>query len=168
MSGGAGDMEEGRLVEVVIDESAAVRRSPEVAHERRVAIHDLIEQNSFRLVDGPSGPYRLRLRMEESRLIFEITAEAAAQGEEGGAERVAVPIQPFRRIIKDYFLVCESYYDAIKTAPPSRIEAIDMGRRGLHDEGSVLLGERLADRVVIDHATARRLFTLLCVLQIRG
>lgn len=155
----------GRLVEVVIEESGAARRSPEVAHERRVAIHDLIEQNSFRLVDGPPGPYRLRLRMEESRLIFEIVG---GDGEAGELERVALPIQPFRRIIKDYFLICESYYDAIKTAPPSRIEAIDMGRRGLHDEGSTLLGERLADKVSIDHATARRLFTLLCVLQIRG
>ncbi|WP_225765842.1 UPF0262 family protein [Inquilinus sp. Marseille-Q2685] len=163
MNRAAGDAEEGRLVEVVIDESAAVRRSPEVAHERRVAIHDLIEQNSFRLVEGPPGPYRLRLRMEENRLIFEV-----ATGTEGEPERVALPIQPFRRIIKDYFLVCESYYAAIKTAPPSRIEAIDMGRRGLHDEGSVLLGERLADRIAMDHATARRLFTLLCVLQIRG
>ena len=163
MSGGAGDTEEGRLVEIVIDESAAVRRSPEVAHERRVAIHDLIEQNSFRLVQGPAGPYRLRLRMEENRLIFEITS-----GQEGEPERVALPVQPFRRIIKDYFLVCETYYAAIKTAPPSKIEAIDMGRRGLHDEGSVMLGERLADRVTIDHQTARRLFTLLCVLQIRG
>lgn len=163
MSGDAGDSEEGRLVEIVIDESAAVRRSPEVAHERRVAIHDLIEQNSFRLVQGPAGPYRLRLRMEENRLIFEITS-----GQEGEPERVALPVQPFRRIIKDYFLVCETYYAAIKTAPPSRIEAIDMGRRGLHDEGSVMLGERLAERIAIDHQTARRLFTLLCVLQIRG
>ncbi|WP_343716220.1 UPF0262 family protein [Inquilinus sp.] len=165
MSGDAGDSEAGRLVEIVIDESAAVRRSPEVAHERRVAIHDLIEQNSFRLVRGPPGPYRLRLRMEENRLIFEI---ASGQGPDGEPERVALPVQPFRRIIKDYFLVCETYYAAIKTAPPSRIEAIDMGRRGLHDEGSVLLGERLADRIAMDHATARRLFTLLCVLQIRG
>jgi uncharacterized protein (UPF0262 family) len=163
MSGAAGDAEEGRLVEVVIDESAAVRRSPEVAHERRVAIHDLIEQNSFRLVQGPAGPYRLRLRMEENRLIFEISS-----GTEDEPERVALPVQPFRRIIKDYFLVCETYYAAIKTAPPSKIEAIDMGRRGLHDEGSVMLGERLADRIEIDHQTARRLFTLLCVLQIRG
>lgn len=165
MSGDAGDSEEGRLVEIVIDESAAVRRSPEVAHERRVAIHDLIEQNSFRLVQGPAGPYRLRLRMEENRLIFEITA---GEGAEGEPERVALPVQPFRRIIKDYFLVCETYYAAIRTAPPSKIEAIDMGRRGLHDEGSVMLGERLADRIAIDHQTARRLFTLLCVLQIRG
>ena len=165
MSAAAGDSEAGRLVEIVIDESAAVRRSPEVAHERRVAIHDLIEQNSFRLVQGPAGPYRLRLRMEENRLIFEITS---GQGPDGEPERVALPVQPFRRIIKDYFLVCETYYAAIKTAPPSRIEAIDMGRRGLHDEGSVMLGERLADRIAIDHATARRLFTLLCVLQIRG
>lgn len=163
MNRAAGDAGRARLVEVVIDENAAIRRSPEVAHERRVAIHDLIEQNSFRLVDGAPGPYRLRLRMEESRLIFEI---AGGQGAE--PERVALPIQPFRRIIKDYFLICESYYAAIRTAPPSKIEAIDMGRRGLHDEGSVLLGERLADRIAIDHATARRLFTLLCVLQLRG
>jgi uncharacterized protein (UPF0262 family) len=165
MSGGDGDGEQAKLVEVVIDESASVRRSPEVAHERRVAIHDLIEQNSFRLVGGPAGPYRLRLRMEESRLIFEIAAGVGPQEE---AERVALPIQPFRRIIKDYFMVCETYYAAIQTAPPSKIEAIDMGRRGLHDEGSVMLGERLAERIAIDHATARRLFTLLCVLQIRG
>lgn len=158
-------MPDRRLVNIVLDEKTVVRRSAEVEHERAVAIYDLLEENHFAPVGDYQGPYSLALRMEGAqRLIFEI--RDAADSKVLGA--VPLPLQPFRRIVKDYFLVCESYYDAIKTASPSRIEAIDMGRRGLHNEGATLLRERLEGRIEIDTTTARRLFTLLCVLHIRG
>lgn len=152
-----------RLIDVQLVEKTVVRRRAEAEHERKVALFDLIEANYFApAVDHP-GPYRLYLSAEETRLIFDIR-------DSGGAELARVPLalQPFRGIVKDYFKVCESYYQAIKTSTPSRIEAIDMGRRGLHDEGSRLLKNELAGRIDIDHETARRLFTLLCVLHIRG
>jgi uncharacterized protein (UPF0262 family) len=153
-----------RIIDITLDEGTVARRSPEVQHERAVAIYDLLEDNSFEPVGCGTGPYRLRLAMEDmSRLVFDIRDEA---GEALG--RVKLPLLPFRRIVKQYFQVCESYYEAIRHAPPSRIEAIDMGRRGLHDEGSALLRERLAGLIAVDHATARRLFTLICVLHIRG
>jgi len=152
-----------RLVKVALDEKSVVRRSPEVEHERAVAIYDLIEDNTFAPAGDHPGPFGLRLRIEESRLVLDIRDEA---DEPLGA--VLLSLTPFRRIVKDYFEVCESYFEAIKTASPSRIEAIDMGRRGLHDEGSELLRERLAGKVELDLPTARRLFTLICVLHIRG
>ncbi len=152
-----------KLVKGALDEKSVVRRSPEVEHERAVAISDLIEDNSFAPVGEPPGPFALRLRIEESRLVFDIRDDS---DEPLGA--VLLSLTPFRRIVKDYFEVCESYFEAIKTASPSRIEAIDMGRRGLHNEGSELLRERLAGKVELDLATARRLFTLICVLHIRG
>ncbi len=152
-----------RIAKVTLDERTVVRRSPDVEHERAVAIFDLLEDNSFVAAEIPAGPYHVHLRIEEDRLIFDIRS---ARGKALG--KVALALAPFRRIVKDYFTVCESYYAAIRTASPSRIEAIDLGRRGLHDEGSVLLKERLAGKVEIDHNTARRLFTLLCVLHIRG
>ena len=152
-----------RLIDVQLVEKTAVRRRPEAEHERKVAIFDLIEANYFApSVDHP-GPYRLYLSAEETRLIFDIRAPDDAE-----LARVPLALQPFRGIVKDYFKVCESYYQAIRTATPSRIEAIDMGRRGLHDEGSRLLQSELKGRIEIDHDTARRLFTLLCVLHIRG
>jgi uncharacterized protein (UPF0262 family) len=152
-----------RLVDIQLIEKTAVRRRPEAEHERKVAIFDLLEANHFvPAVDHP-GPYKLELSAEETRLIFDIRA---ADG--GELARVPLALQPFRGIVKDYFKVCETYYQAIKGASPSRIEAIDMGRRGLHDEGSRLLQSELAGRIEIDHDTARRLFTLLCVLHIRG
>ncbi|MEE8272734.1 MAG: UPF0262 family protein [Alphaproteobacteria bacterium] len=152
-----------RIIDVTLDERTVARRNAQVEHERAVAIFDLLEQNHFRAVDSPGGPYRLRLSIEDNRLIFDIR-----DGDDGEVGRVPLPILPFRRIVKEYFLICESYYDAIKHAPPSRIEAIDMGRRGLHNEGSDLLRERLDGKIELDHNTARRLFTLLCVLHIRG
>lgn len=152
-----------RLVKLSLDEKSVVRRSPEVEHERAVAIYDLLEENSFTPAGDHAGPYALRLRIEESRLVFDIRDEA----EEPLAE-VHISLSPFRRIVKDYFEVCESYFQAIKTASPSKIEAIDMGRRGLHNEGSELLRERLSGKIELDLATARRLFTLICVLHIRG
>ncbi len=152
-----------RLIDVQLVEKTAVRRRPEAEHERKVAIFDLIEANHFApAVDHP-GPYKLYLSAEDSRLIFDIRA-----ADDTELARVPLALQPFRGIVRDYFKVCESYYHAIKTATPSRIEAIDMGRRGLHDEGSRLLKSELAGRIDIDHDTARRLFTLLCVLHIRG
>jgi len=152
-----------RIANVALDEHTVVRRSPDVEHERAVAIYDLLEENHFAPDCGREGPYDLRLSIRENRLIFDI------RGEDGDPyDTVPLPLAPFRRIVKDYFTVCESYFEAIKIASPSRIEAIDMGRRGLHNEGSELLRERLAGRIDVDFATARRLFTLLCVLHIKG
>ena len=152
-----------RLIEVRLDEKTVGRRSPEVEHERAIAIYDLLEDNSFEPVGCGEGPYRLGLSLEDNRLIFNISDSGNAS-----LGVIPLPTTPFRRIIRDYFAICESYYDAIKRAAPSKIEAIDMGRRGLHNDGSELLRERLAGRIEIDHDTARRLFTLLCVLHIKG
>lgn len=152
-----------RLIDVQLVEKTAVRRRPEAEHERKVALFDLIEANYFAPAVGHPGPYKLLLSAEETRLIFDVRAP-----DESELARVPLALQPFRGIVKDYFKVCESYYQAIRTATPSRIEAIDMGRRGLHDEGSRLLKSELAGRIELDHDTARRLFTLLCILHIRG
>lgn len=158
--GAAGDH---RIINVSLDERTVVRRSPEVEHERAVAIFDLIEENHFALLDGAGGPYNLHLSIEENRLVIDVRAS-----DDSGIEKVMISLAPFRRVVKDYFTVCESYYQAIKRSSPSQIEAIDMGRRGLHNEGSELLRERLAGKIEMDANTARRLFTLLCVLHIRG
>jgi uncharacterized protein (UPF0262 family) len=152
-----------RIARITLDERTVVRRSEEVEHERAVAISDLLAENSFAPVAAGAGPFHLHLAVEENRLALDIR-----DVKDKPIERVLLPLAAFRKIVKDYFLVCESYYTAIRTANPSRIEAIDMGRRGLHDEGSELLRERLADRVAVDFNTARRLFTLLCVLHIRA
>jgi uncharacterized protein (UPF0262 family) len=152
-----------RLVDVQLVEKTIVRRRPEAEHERKVALFDLIESNHFAPAVEHPGPYKLYLSAEETRLIFDIRSADDAE-----LTRVPLALQPFRGIVKDYFKVCESYYQAIKGATPSRIEAIDMGRRGLHDEGSRMLQSELAGRIEIDHDTARRLFTLLCVMHIRG
>ncbi len=152
-----------RIVDLVLDERTVVRRSPDVEHERKVAIYDLLEENLFRPEGSEGGSYKLHLAIEENRLVFDIRLE---DGSEHG--RLMLSLTPFRKIIKDYFLICESYYDAIKTAAPAQIEAIDMGRRGLHNEGSQLLKDRLDGKVSVDFDTARRLFTLICVLHIKG
>jgi uncharacterized protein (UPF0262 family) len=152
-----------RIVKITLDERSVVRRNADIEHERAVAIFDLLEENSFAVAGEAPGPFHLHLGIEENRLVFDIRTNA-----EEPVDRVLVPLTPFRSIIKDYFLVCETYFTAIRTAPPSRIEAIDMGRRALHNEGSELLRERVAERVTIDLNTARRLFTLVCVLHIRG
>ncbi len=152
-----------RIVDITLDEHSVVRRSPDVEHERAVAIYDLLDENYFAPKGGQHGPFTLNLSAEENRLVFDVRDKAGV-----GIERFAVPLVPFRRIVKDYFTVCESYYAAIKTAPPSQIEAIDMGRRALHNEGSELLRERLEEKVETDFPTARRLFTLLCVLHLKG
>lgn len=153
-----------RIVNVVLDEKTVVRRKPEVEHERAVAIFDLLEDNSFALVEHvEAGPYHLHLLIEDNRLVLDVRSTA-----DQPIDKVVIPVSPFRSIVKDYFLICESYYNAIKRATPAQIEAIDMGRRGLHNEGSEMLRERLADKVEMDLQTARRLFTLICVLHIRG
>jgi uncharacterized protein (UPF0262 family) len=152
-----------RLVAVEIDDSIGRSASPEAEHERRVAIYDLVEENSFTLLSNPQGPYRLRLSTADGRLIFDVLSEA-----EERLTLIGLSMSPFRRIVKDYFMICESYYQAIRTATPSQIETIDMARRGLHNEGSELLRERLNGKVEVDFDTARRLFTLVCVLHWRG
>ncbi|WP_315918858.1 UPF0262 family protein [Mesorhizobium sp. SP-1A] len=152
-----------RLVDVELDETIG-RSTPDVEHERAVAIFDLIEENSFRPVsDGGTGPYKLKLSLADSRLVFAISRE------DGTAVVTHIlSLTPFRRIVKDYYLICESYYEAIRSSTPSQIEAIDMGRRGLHNEGSQTLMDRLSGKIEIDFDTARRLFTLVCVLHWRG
>ncbi len=152
-----------RLVAVTLDENSIGRSSPDIEHERAVAIYDLIEENSFRPGDDQSGPYALHLSMADNRLVFDIKL---ADGTPVVAHLLS--LTPLRKIVKDYFLVCDSYYQAIRSATPDRIEAIDMGRRSLHDEGSRILMERLEAKVAIDFDTARRLFTLICVLHWKG
>jgi uncharacterized protein (UPF0262 family) len=152
-----------RIIEIRLDSASIVRWSREVEHERQVAVFDLMERNSFRLVNGFAGPYRVLLSLREANLIFEVSDEPGTRQSE-----ITLSTRPFRRIIKDYFLICDSYFQAIKSASPSRIEAIDMGRRGLHNEGAGKLAAALAEKVTVDDETARRLFTLICVLHIRG
>ena len=144
-----------------------LRRSPAIEHEREAAIADLLEDNRFAPLSGRAGPFHLHLAIEENRLAIELrTLEEAPQ--DGPSETIVLALAPFRRIVKDYFLICESYYGAIRGHGLARIEAIDVGRRALHDEGAALLIERLADKVAMDLPTARRLFTLICVLHLRG
>jgi uncharacterized protein (UPF0262 family) len=152
-----------RIAQIHLDERSIVRLNRDVEHERAVAIFDLLEGNHFVPVGDYGGPYNLRLSIEENRLIMNIHDETDVP-----LTKIALSMLPFRKLIKDYFTVCESYFQAIRTATPSQIEAIDMGRRGLHNEGSELLKDRLAGKIEIDFDTARRLFTLLCVLHIRG
>jgi uncharacterized protein (UPF0262 family) len=152
-----------RLIDIRLDEKTLVRRAPEVEHERAIAIYDLLEENYFHPDGDFIGPYGLVIRLEENRLLLNISDPQGSPLTE-----VTLPMTPFRGVIKDYFLICESYYSAIKRSTPSQIEAIDVGRRGLHNEGSELLRERLAGKIAIDHETARRLFTLVCILHIRG
>ena len=156
--------ETARLLSVTLDEASLGRDSVEVEHEREVAIFDLIEKNNFLLeAEGQEGPYTLHLSLADNRLVFAISSEEGLL-----LQQIMLSLSPFRRIVKDYFLICDSYYTAIKTQPASKIEAIDMGRRALHDEGSHLLMERLRGKVTVDIATARRLFTLLCALHWKG
>jgi uncharacterized protein (UPF0262 family) len=153
-----------RLIEIVLDENSIGSHAPEVDHERRVAIFDILEENSFALKDGPEGPYKLLIGIAEHRLVFAVTLYDGSEP----CVTFLLSLNPFRSVVKDYFLVCESYFEAIKSAPPSRIEALDMGRRALHDEGAKLLTERLEGKVTMDGPTARRLFTLLCALHWKG
>ena len=152
-----------RIALITLDEHTVVRRGADIEHERATAIADLLEENHFAPASGREGPFDLHLAIGENRLSLDIRSRA-----DGSSETIVVPLAPFRGIVKDYFMVCESYYQAVRGSRLAQVEAIDMGRRSLHDEGSELLVERLADKVAIDHATARRLFTLICVLHLRG
>jgi uncharacterized protein (UPF0262 family) len=151
------------LVRVTLDENSIGRSNPDIEHERAVAIYDLLEDNVFQPIGHESGPFALYLSIADNRLVFEIKRE-------DGAPVVAhyLSLTPLRRIVKDYFMICDSYYQAIRTATPDKIEAIDMGRRGIHDEGSRTLQERLKGKVRVDFETARRLFTLITVLHWKG
>ena len=151
-----------RIVSVFLDEKSVGRRSPEIEHDRAVAIFDLLEENYFAPVNEELGPFILHLSLEENRLRVDVC-------DEGDMEifDFNIPLSNFRSVIKDYFFICESYYEAIKAASPSKIEAIDMGRRSVHNEGSEILSERLKQYGEVDFDTARRLFTLICVLHIR-
>ncbi|HKU55242.1 MAG TPA: UPF0262 family protein [Rhizomicrobium sp.] len=152
-----------RLSAITLDEASVVYRSRAIEQEREVAIYDLLEANVFKPEGSPGGPYHLHLGMEDNRLVLDISRE---DGSEQG--RFFLSLAPLRKTVKDYFLVCDSYYKAIRTAPPHQIESLDMARRTLHDEGARELQARLADKVQSDFDTARRLFTLICVLQMRG
>ena len=155
--------EQARLVEVTLDEASIGRNNAEVEHEREVAIFDLLERNAFALEGHDGGPYTLHLSLADNRLVFTV-----GDTDRAPIQHVMLSLSPFRRLVKDYFLICESYYQAIKTQPASKIEAIDMGRRGIHNEGSQLLMERLKGKIAVDLPTARRLFTLLCALHWKG
>jgi uncharacterized protein (UPF0262 family) len=153
-----------RIAAVTIEGGGVVRyHHPDVERERTVAIYDLVDDNTFRLVGDTSGPYALHLSIVENRLIIDVRTEAGSP-----LSKVPLPLIPFRKLVKDYFTVCESYYEAIRTAMPSQIEAIDVGRRSLHDEGAERLCRYLVDKIELDLDTARRLFTLICVLHIRS
>ena len=156
-----------RIISVELDEGTIVWRNPDVEQERRVAIFDLIEENKFvpqrGHPDGYAGPYRLMLRVEEGRLIFEISREDGSP-----LEAIILGLGRFRRPIRDYFAICDSYYQAIKTSTAQQIETVDMARRGLHNEAAEMLMDRLDGKIAVDFATARRLFTLICVLHIKG
>ena len=152
-------MGEHRLVSVEIDDETLAASGPDAEHERRVAIFDLIEENSFEVIDKDVGPYVLHLSMQERKLVFDIRTEF------GDAVHVfLLSMSPFRGVIRDYFMICESYYEAIRNSTPHQIEAIDMARRGIHNEGSELVAERLQGKVTVDFDTSRRLFTLICAL----
>lgn len=153
-----------RICAIDIDERGLARPTPEIEQERKVAIFDLLEDNSFGLPKredrpAPDGPYRLGLAIREGRLVFDIATEDSRQV---GAFHLS--LGPFRQVVKDYFQICESYFEAVKRLPPSQIEAIDMARRGIHNEGARVLQERLEGKATVDIDTARRLFTLICVL----
>ncbi|GAB1362298.1 UPF0262 family protein [Rhodobacter sp.] len=153
-----------RICHIDIDEKGLSRPTPEIEQERRVAVFDLLEENSFGLParegrEIPVGPYRLQLAIRDGRLVFGIATETDTP-----AGEFHLSLGPFRQVVKDYFQICESYFDAVKRLPPSQIEAIDMARRGIHNEGASILQERLNGKAEIDLDTARRLFTLICVL----
>ena len=157
-----------RIVHIELDDSNLPPPTPEIDQERRVAIFDLLEDNSFALPkradrETPEGPFRLLLAIREKRLVFDIATEDAQP-----AAEFHLSLGPFRQTVKDYFQICESYFEAVKTLPPSQIETIDMARRGIHNEGARILQERLKDKADVDIDTARRLFTLICVLHFGG
>jgi len=161
------DPSQQRIISIELDEGSIIWRNPDVEQERRVAIFDILEDNRFvpqrGHPDGYAGPYRLRLRVEEGRLIFEISRE-----DHSPLEAIILGLGRFRRPIRDYFAICDSYYQAIKTSTAQQIETVDMARRGLHNEAAEMLMDRLDGKIAVDFDTVRRLFTLICVLHIKG
>jgi uncharacterized protein (UPF0262 family) len=157
------DKPRNRLIEITLDEQSIRRVTANVEHEREVAIFDILDANSFALEGRDDGPYKLTLGIVDDRLVLTV-------GNASTAETIThmLSLTPLKRVMKDYFIVCDSYYQAIRTLPPSKIQAIDMGRRGLHDEGSNLLTSRLDGKIALDNDTSRRLFTLICALHWRG
>jgi uncharacterized protein (UPF0262 family) len=154
-----------RIAKIEIDDTGLAAPTPEIEQERKVAVFDLLEQNSFAPVPRgdvapPDGPYALRLSIRDKRLVFDVETESG--GEKAGEFHLS--LGPFRQVVKDYFQICESYFDAVKKLPPAQIETIDMARRGIHNEGARVLQERLEGKADVDTDTARRLFTLICVL----
>ncbi|MEP6182981.1 MAG: UPF0262 family protein [Roseobacter sp.] len=157
-----------RISQINLDDAGLPPATPEIEQERRVAMFDLLEDNTFKLPDRdgrtvPCGPYHVGLAIRDKRLVFDVSTESA----EAAAE-FHLSLGPFRQVVKDYFQICESYFEAVKKLPPSQIETIDMARRGIHNEGSRVLQERLEGKVEVDTDTARRLFTLICVLHFGG
>ncbi len=157
-----------KIIHIELDDSSLPPPTPEIEQERKVAMFDLLEENAFDLVaregrEVPAGPFKLYLSVRERRLVFEIRTE-----NDSPAGEFHLSLGPFRQVVKDYFQICESYFDAVKTAAPSQIETIDMARRGIHNEGANVLQERLDGKAEVDHDTARRLFTLICVLHFGG
>jgi uncharacterized protein (UPF0262 family) len=154
--------ERARIASIEIDEKSLAPAGPDADHERKVAIFDIIEGNTFKIIGHDGGPYDVVLSLADNRLVFDVA--------EGGqpVRKLMLSLTTLRRVIKDYFMICDSYYDAIRDSTPSQIEAIDMGRRGLHNEGSQILSDKLADKVEVDFDTSRRLFTLVCALHARG
>ena len=157
-----------RIIDIELDDSGLPPPTPEIEQERKVAIFDLLEDNTFVLPQRddravPEGPYKMHLAIRDKRLVFDLLTE----GDDKAAE-FHLSLSPFRQVVKDYYQICESYFDAVKTLPPSQIEPIDMARRGIHNEGSRVLQERLEGKAEIDTDTARRLFTLICVLHFGG
>ena len=152
-----------RIVHLSLDDPALVARNPDLEHERRVAIFDILESNHFALVDGPDGHYRLQLSLSDRGIVFAVSDKEGAV-----LRRIELSMRPLRRNIRDYFMICESYFEAMRTATPERVETIDQARRALHNESAELLKASLADKVALDDDTARRLFTLISVLQMRG
>ena len=157
-----------RISKIEIDDRNLPPPTPEIEQERKVAMFDLLEENSFdlpkrddRLV--PDGPFSVDLSIRDKRLVFDVATEAGDK-----AAEFHLSLSPFRQVVKDYWAICESYFDAVKNMPPSQIETIDMARRGIHDEGARILVERLEGKATVDHDTARRLFTLICVLHFGG
>lgn len=157
-----------RITHIELDDVNLPPPTPEIEQERRVAMFDLMEHNSFSLPPRddrvvPAGPYRVGLSIREKRLVFDVQTEACDP-----AAEFHLSLSPFRQVVKDYFQICKSYFDAVKSLPPSQIETIDMARRGIHNEGARVLQERLEGKAIVDDDTARRLFTLICVLHFGG
>lgn len=159
----ASEKSQDRLIEITLDAKSLGRANSNIEHEREVAIFDILDGNAFRVEGTEAGPYKLALSTAEDRLVLTITPASGNETIEH-----AIALTPLKRIVKDYFMVCESYYEAVRTAPPARIQSIDVSRRALHNEGSTLLKEKLLPKIIVDEDTARRLFTLVCSLHWKG